>query len=215
MKKIRLAIIMILTLSMLFSSTVFATSPSKAVKGVTPYDEFSSFGIDGNMFLIVLVRNDSMYDCAVYMQASSFTPKGKKLETVKSSLILLGSGDSYALVAPFTKASNSATNYDYNLIVDKDMDNYLDQPCTELLDAKFSDDGNGTVTVYGTNKSSIYTIEAMAIVLFYEDDKMVDFSEMYLSNDTDLLLSPGEMTTEKGVTTYSYDASEILINAVS
>ena len=215
MKKIRLAIVMILTLSMVFGSTAFAAPNPKAVKSVTPYEEYSSFDINGNMFLIVLVRNDSMYDRAVYMDASSYTSSGKKLETVSSDLIVFGSGESYGLVATFTKKSDSATNYDYNLIVDTAVENYLYQPCTEFIDAKFSDDGNGTVTVYATNKSTNYTVETQAIVLFYYDDQLVDFVEMYLSNDSDCLLSPGEKTTEKGSTSEKYNASEILINATS
>lgn len=214
MKKFRLAIILVLVLSMVMGTTAFAASSGKSRNGITAYEEYSSVDIFGNMFLIVMVRNDNSVNCAVSMNASSTTSDGKKIETVSSETVYLEPGAEYALVAPFTTAASAAApNYDYDLVVDSNLSSFDAIPCTDFIDGKFSDDGKGSVKVYATNTSP-YTVQAQAIVVFYKNDKIVDFQEMYLSNDSDLMLYPGEMTTETTGTTESYDASELLINAI-
>ena len=49
------------------------------------------------------------------------------------------------------------------------------------------------------------------MVVFYNNDQIVDFGEVYLSNDADFLLKPGEITTEIVSTNVDYNASTIYV----
>ena len=211
MKKIRLALVMLMTLTMIMGSTIIVSADG-AKKGITPVTEWSSVDENGNMFVFVMVRNDNSSDRIVSMNASSYNASGKKIESASSETIYLGAGETYALVSTFDKSGN-ATNYDYDLIVDNDISSYNLSNGTPCLDAKFSDDGKGTVTVYATNTSP-YTVTAQAMVIYYQDNSVVDFQEICLSNDSDLQLYPGEATTEYVYSEYVYDASTILVTGI-
>ncbi len=211
MKKIRLVLVMLLTFTMIMGSTLIVSADG-AKKGITPISEWSSVDSNGKMFVFVLVRNDNSSDRFVSMNASSYNASGKKIESAGSETIYLGAGDTYALVASFDSSTN-ATNYDYDLIVDNDINSYNLANGASCLDAKFSDDGKGKVEVYATNTSP-YTVTAQAMVVFYQDDSIVDFEEVCLSNDSDLMLYPGEATIEYVYTEYAYNASTIYVTGV-
>ena len=213
MKKIKFAVVMVLILSMHMGSTAFAaTATGGSAKGVTTLEEWSSVDDYGHMFVFVKIRNDNNVNCSVYMNAVSLNSSGTKIEEVSSSAVYMVPGETYALVASFEKSAK-ATNYDYELVVDKSLDvnDYI--PAGDCINASFADDGKGTVDIYASN-SSAYTIEAEAIVVFYMKDQVVDFGAVALTNDSDLLLSPGEKTTEYISTDVSYDASELLCTAI-
>ncbi len=213
MKKIRLAIIMFLTLSLLMSTTAFAaTASSGSTKGVTVLEEVSSVDDFGDMYVFVKVRNDNNVNCAVYMNALALKSSGKTIEEASSSTIYMVPGETYALVAAFKNAAD-ATNYDYDLVVDKRLDINDYTPAGDCINASFADNGKGTVDIYASN-SSAYTIEADAMIIFYKDNQPVDFVEVCLTNDSDGLLSPGEKTTATVGTTASYDSSLLLCTGI-
>ena len=214
MKKIRFAVVMILTLSMLMgmSITSFAATSMTTTKGVTAWKESSSVDDYGEMYLIVLVSNGNSSDAIVSMNAISLNSSGKKMESSSSDIICMNSGEDYALIATFPKSAK-ATNYDYDLIVDNKLTGYDVQSASEFIDAKFSDDGNGNVKIYATNTSA-YTIEGEAIAVFFDGDEIADFGRVVLSNSEDFVLSPGEMTTETVSTDHYYTSSTIYVTGV-
>ncbi len=211
MKKFRLAVVMILTLSMLMgmSITSFAQTPFTTSDGITVLEEWSSNDDTGHMFVFTLVRNDNAADVLVSMNAISLDASGRKMETSSSDAYCMNTGETYALIASFPNSGN-ATNYDYDIVVNKRINTYDVHSASECIDAKFSDDGVGNVKVYATNTSP-YNLEAQAVVVFYNNDQIVDFGEVYLSNDADFLLKPGEITTEIVSTNVDYNASTIYV----
>ena len=78
MKKIRLALVMLMTLTMIMGSTIIVSADG-AKKGITPVTEWSSVDENGNMFVFVMVRNDNSSDRIVSMNASSYKASGKKI----------------------------------------------------------------------------------------------------------------------------------------
>ena len=135
------------------------------------------------------------------MDAYATNSSGTVLEKSTSETIFLEAGETYALVSTFKKATSSkATNYDYDLVVDTDASSYDVKGASNCIDAKFSDDGKGNVTVTAKNTSK-YTVEAEAIVIWYdEDDQIVDFERLYLADDVDNELFPGAKTSQKAIT---------------
>ncbi len=212
MRRIRFAIVMVLVISMLICPTSFAAG--KTTKGVTAVKELSSNDVDDNMYLIVEVENLNGVDCLVSMDAYATTKNGNIIETVSTETIYLDAGGSYALVASFEDpASSKAYGYDYDLIVDTDLSDYDLESATKCIDAKFSDDAKGTVTIYATNTSK-YTIEGEAIVIYYKKGNIADFERVILTNETDGLLYPGDTIKESVYTRNDYDESTMYITAV-
>ena len=211
MKRIRFAIAMILTLSMLFGTTSFAQSGS--TNGITVIREMSSVDINGRMFLIVEVRNDNDVDCSVYVDARSTASDGTVIGRAYSDEVYIEANGYYALVVSFSDpASAQATNYNYDLIVDSDISPYNVTSAVDCLDAHFSPVSDNDIEIYATNISP-YTIRAEAIVIFYDGDEIVDFTEVALSQDPDFYMFPGEVTTEIIHTDMVYDSCGMHITA--
>ncbi len=211
MKKTKLAIVMILMLSMLFSTTAFAAGGENG-HGVAAWKESTYSDDQGNMTLVVFVRNDNGVDCTVSMDAYLYGADGSEIETTTSDTAYLQAGESYALVARFGSTDN-ADSYDFDLIVNPRISSYDVQSANDCIDVTFSDNSSGTVKVNASNTSS-EIVEAKAIVLFLKDDQVVDYGEVYLSSDNDYLLSPGEETEEVVRTNYAYDSSTMFSTAV-
>ncbi len=213
MKRIRFAIVMILTLSILFGTTSFAEGGSK--DGISVLRQMSSVDVNGKMFVIVEVRNDNDVDSLVYMNAWSLAEDGTVIESALSQEIYIEAGSYYALVASFNNPASAkdATNYDYELKVNNNIDPYYVTSAMDCLDAHFSTADFDDIEIYATNISP-YTIQAQAMLVFYNDDEIVDFEEVYLSHDPDNYMYPGEVTTEIIHTDYVYDSCCMHMTAV-
>ena len=154
---------------------------------------FTNKDIDGTVSFVW----KSTIICSGQIEVVSIDANGRKMETDSADdIIFMEPGEYYMLVSVFPNSA-SATNYDYDLLVNRRLNSFDFAPAGNCVDAKATLNNDGSVTVYGTNTCPD-TIEARAIVVYYSGGVIVDFQEGYLSNDYDLLLSPGEATEVKG-----------------
>ncbi|SFP93358.1 hypothetical protein SAMN04487928_11268 [Butyrivibrio proteoclasticus] len=203
MKKIRVSLAIMLVATMLIGvyTTAFA---SGSVDGIVVGKEYSATFDDGNMYLLVEVTNTNSVDTAVSMDAISIDASGKVMETnAEDDVFILAPGEIYMLVGVFPNSA-SATNYDYDLFVNRKLGEYGVKAAGSSLDAKAYDAGNGNVEVYVTNTSS-ETVSGSAVVVYYYKNEIVDFAESYLGNTGDYLKA-GEKTTAYFHTNQVYDS---------
>lgn len=211
MKKIRAGIMIILVASMLMGMSIIS-SAAGSKDGITVVKEYSA-NFSNVMCLLVEVKNDNSVNAAVSMNAISIDANGRKMETDSTDdIIFMEPGEYYMLVSVFPNSA-SATNYDYDLLVNRRLNSFDFAPAGNCVDAKATLNNDGSVTVYGTNICPD-TIEARAIVVYYSGGVIVDFQEGYLSNDYDLLLSPGEATEETFYTNAAYDSFEFFVTGI-
>ncbi len=211
MKKRKLALIMVLVLTLMMGLSVntFATGSKSGVQVVSEY----SSNYHGVMVLFVEVMNGNNRDVGVMLNAVATDANGKVLEYDSSNeMILMSPGECYMLTAVFPNSAK-ATNYDYELMVDKTIDAYDVHAAGQYIDARASYDGSGAVQVYATNTSP-YKIEGRAMVVYYYQGVIADYQELYLSNNADLMLSPGEITTEYVYTDMAFDSVELFATGV-
>jgi hypothetical protein len=201
----------------LMCSLILCTFPVSAAggrskDGITAYKEWAANDADGNMFLIVLVRNDNGVASSVYMDATSVRSNGQLVKGATSETVYLRPGQIYPLVVSFG-APNGATNYGYNLVVSPRLDPSRVLLANECVNASFTDDGNGTVELYADNISP-YNVQARATVIYFNNDNIVDFEEVAITNNYGMWLYPGESFYDEVYTDVPYNASTMYITAV-
>ncbi|SFQ18003.1 hypothetical protein SAMN04487928_1223 [Butyrivibrio proteoclasticus] len=204
MKKIRVSLVIVLILSILFSNTSFAASSkssSNSSGGITVLKEYSYTDMFGGLHILAICRNDTGVDCEASWDVITYDSSGNPLETYTPFGEYVNPNQEFVLTSGFYD-SDEATAYDYEITVDTGRS--LSTPMHDAVQITHQKAKNGKIIVTGTNTSSYDLMSCSAMVLFFLNGKLVDYDEVYLTNNN-YQMNAGETIMKDTTNSKDYD----------